>query len=739
MLGNILFRITPKFLLILLALMASPRICLAVAIGTDPIPPEFTTSGFGSSEVYRAQTFRLPSGSEAAFAKDLTVFVGPTSDSGANFHVLLTEVDMTSGFHPTNVIFESETLNVPVLPLRRSPDEFVVNLGRRLLQPDRDYAWILDYFVVRDEGTSVSIDMNTGLGSYPDGMAYCFPNGPFFPAGTREDHFSGNNWLEQEDYGFAFQLEFTSVSAPLVSSISPADGTTRTPVDTIITATFSEEMDASTISDTTFLVDDGSNDVAGTVTYSDMTATFTPTTNLAHARVYHVTITNGVEDLAGNPLEDDYRWWFATETAPGRLGLTLDHFPLERGSQWVYSVSPSTMVFDFEGDIFTMNFADFEISIPADGRRRLEATFSGNVDGYSFNGDTWYEEQYVVDGGQIRLASEQGALSLRLPSADASVAILAAGALVSPLTLFEHGMEAGESLSFSGTEHVEATVDYREGSTHEVDTESDDVSISGTTAVVGEGKTAFNEDLLDTIEVQTESLIDGEPSPRTWHLARFIGPVRMQGDALPVFQDFLQDTEQITCTLKSTNLPVWDSMSTYAVDASAGAVLDFSLNGGTATIEIPSGCLSGSTTVTAGDISNIPDSPGVTGIAWALGINIDDPGISLTCPITVTIPYTQSDLDDARVSDPNDLKVYRWSSPSTGWAVLAVAAVDTVNQAISFEVSQLSVFGLGATSSGGGGGGGGCFIGSLADSLGVGTMGKKRDMILCFSSEVAPE
>lgn len=718
MLGNILLRITPKFLLIPLALTASPGICLAVAIGTDPIPPEFTTTGFGSSEVYRAQTFRLPSGSEAAFAKNLTVFVGPTTDSGANFHVLLTEVDMTSGFHPTNVIFESETLNVPVLPLRRDPDEFVVDLGRLLLQADRDYAWILDYFVVRDEGALVS--MNTGLGSYPDGMAYSFPNGAFFPAGTREDHFSGNNWFEQEDHDFAFRLEFTSVSAPSVSSTSPADGTTHTPVDTIITATFSEEMDASTISDTTFLVDDGSNHVAGTVTYSDTTATFTPTTNLAYATIYNVTITNGVQDLAGNPLEDDYQWWFATETAPGRLGLTLDHFPLERGSQWVYSVSPSTTVLDFEGDTFIMNFADFEISIPADGQRRLETTFSGSVDGYSLSGDTWYEEEYVIAGGEIRLASEQGAFSLHVPSADASVTISAAGALLSPLTIFEHGMEVGESISFSGTEQVDVTVDSREGSTHEIDSESEDVSISGTTAVVGERKTAFNGDLVDTIEVQTESLIDGEPSVRTWHLARFIGPVSMQGDVLVVFEDFLQDADQFTCTLKSTNLPIWDSMNTYAVDSSPGAMLNVNLNGGTAAIEIPASCLSGSTTVTVGDISNIPDSPGVNGIAWALGINVDDPGISLTCPVTVTIPYTQSDLDDAGVSDPNDLKVYRWISPSAGWEALKVAAVDTVNQAISFEVSQLSVFGLGATSSGGGGGGGGaCFIGSLSDSLGV--------------------
>jgi hypothetical protein len=64
-------------------------ICNAAIIGTDPIPPASMLSGFGSSEVYRGETFRLSSG--PAFANTLTVFVGPTSDLGANFRVLITE------------------------------------------------------------------------------------------------------------------------------------------------------------------------------------------------------------------------------------------------------------------------------------------------------------------------------------------------------------------------------------------------------------------------------------------------------------------------------------------------------------------------------------------------------------------------------------------------------------------------------------------------------------------------
>lgn len=195
--------------LVFIACLLVTAVCNAATIGTVPIPPDFTLSGFGSSEVYRGETLRLPSG-PAALANSLTVFVGPTSDFGASFHVLVTDVDTSTGFHPTNIIFESGTLNV--LSLTRAPDEFVVDLGGLLLQPEHDYAWILDYFVVGDP--TAHVDMGTGLGSYPDGTAFSFPNGPFFPAETRQDHFASTNWFVQQNQDFAFQLNFTPVAVP---------------------------------------------------------------------------------------------------------------------------------------------------------------------------------------------------------------------------------------------------------------------------------------------------------------------------------------------------------------------------------------------------------------------------------------------------------------------------------------------------------------------------------------------
>ena len=99
--------------------------------------------------------------------------------------------------------------------------------------------------------------------------------------------------------------------APTVSARSPSDNATDVAVDSAITATFSEAMDAATINTNTFVVDNG---VTGTVSYdvNSTTATFTPTMNLDYNTTYTATITTGARDLSGNALQADHTWLFTT-------------------------------------------------------------------------------------------------------------------------------------------------------------------------------------------------------------------------------------------------------------------------------------------------------------------------------------------------------------------------------------------------------------------------------------------
>lgn len=104
---------------------------------------------------------------------------------------------------------------------------------------------------------------------------------------------------------------------PQVSSVSPPPGSLNLPVDSLISATFSEAngMSAASINASTFtLVDEEGMPVSGTVTYDpvSMTATFDPDGNLFYGYVYTATLTTGITDLAGNPLPAAYSWSFRT-------------------------------------------------------------------------------------------------------------------------------------------------------------------------------------------------------------------------------------------------------------------------------------------------------------------------------------------------------------------------------------------------------------------------------------------
>ncbi len=58
--------------------------------------------------------------------------------------------------------------------------------------------------------------------------------------------------------------------------------------------------------------------IDGAVTYSGVTATFTPSVDRAYNTVYTATITTDVKDLAGNALVSDYSWSFTTGAIVGQ-------------------------------------------------------------------------------------------------------------------------------------------------------------------------------------------------------------------------------------------------------------------------------------------------------------------------------------------------------------------------------------------------------------------------------------
>jgi len=107
------------------------------------------------------------------------------------------------------------------------------------------------------------------------------------------------------------------VTPPTVVSTSPRDGALNVAVDTVVTATFSEAMDSSTITISSFTLDGGA--VSGTVTYDNLTytATFTPDASLEYNHKYIATLSTAITDASGNPLAQPYIWSFTTQPASG--------------------------------------------------------------------------------------------------------------------------------------------------------------------------------------------------------------------------------------------------------------------------------------------------------------------------------------------------------------------------------------------------------------------------------------
>ena len=123
-------------------------------------------------------------------------------------------------------------------------------------------------------------------------------------------------------------------TAPDVVCTNPGAGVTGWAVDRNVTATFSEEMDRSTFTASTFTVKKGTTTVPGKVTYAGLNAAFKPSSDFEKGAIYTATIVAGVKDRAGNALEKSYTWSFTTISAPKIVPAVLitledSHFALD--------------------------------------------------------------------------------------------------------------------------------------------------------------------------------------------------------------------------------------------------------------------------------------------------------------------------------------------------------------------------------------------------------------------------
>lgn len=176
---------------------------------------------------------------------------------------------------------------------------------------------------------------------------------------------------------------------PTVSATHPNDAATGVAINRKITATFSEAMDAATMTSTTFTVLQGTTPVSGAVSYGNAIAVFTPAGNLASNTAFTATVTTGAKDASGNPLAADKTWSFTTGSTADNAAPTVSATDPEDLATEVAINRPITATFSEEMDPATITGANFTVTGPGaasvagtvayDGTARL-ATFTPSSD-----------------------------------------------------------------------------------------------------------------------------------------------------------------------------------------------------------------------------------------------------------------------------------------------------------------------------------------------------------------------
>ena len=156
---------------------------------------------------------------------------------------------------------------------------------------------------------------------------------------------------------------FTTGATPDNTAPSVTSTATGVAVNGKITATFSEDMNSSTLTAASFTVTGPGGPVSGTVTYQVRTAVFTPSGGLAANTAYTATVGTGATDLAGNALLAK-TWSFTTGASADATAPTVISTNPAGASVGVAISSPINVTLSEPMDPSTITTANFLVTEP---------------------------------------------------------------------------------------------------------------------------------------------------------------------------------------------------------------------------------------------------------------------------------------------------------------------------------------------------------------------------------------
>jgi hypothetical protein len=180
---------------------------------------------------------------------------------------------------------------------------------------------------------------------------------------------------------------------PTVVSISPADASTGVGRMEQVTATFSEPIDASTVTTSSFMVSGTSGSIHCTGEY----AAYVPDTPLPYGTPFNVTITTDVTDIAGNALAAEFTSTFTTLVPDTTLVADAgDDFDADMGESVTLDGSES---YDPDQEPFTYEWTQIhgpEVTLSDAAAEQPQFTAPGMVATLEF-------ELMVTNGAEIGL------------------------------------------------------------------------------------------------------------------------------------------------------------------------------------------------------------------------------------------------------------------------------------------------------------------------------------------------
>ena len=265
------------------------------------------TTSLADGDPINTDTAGWPSSPNLSIGDDGTVFFTYQRSNGSNYHVYLSRCLNT--ITPT-------FLSIPtVTPIDGAVGiEIDTNISATFIENIAPATITTNTIYITGISGSVSYDVPTRTATFNPNPNLSYDTTYTATISTDVEDLDGNSL--QADFTWSFTTgPAPDTTPPTIVSTTPIGGAINVPIDTFISAIFSEDMDALTIDTNTFSVDNG---VTGTISYDigTKTATFTPTANLTYNTTYTVTVTTGVKDLALNPLQAEYTWTFTTVPAP---------------------------------------------------------------------------------------------------------------------------------------------------------------------------------------------------------------------------------------------------------------------------------------------------------------------------------------------------------------------------------------------------------------------------------------